>query len=110
MYISLQESCLQEIGNTLQLQGSSFQNILERKRGCIQSVIEPNARPDLDSDPEGGEEDSKDAIKIEDDPVITSKKTLCMLDQLQVFVQDDPDLSHELSHLTKRVEQMTVIS
>ena len=38
-------------------------------------------------DREGEEEDSQDAIKIDDDPVIIS-----MLDQLQVFAQNDPEL------------------
>ena len=104
--MSLKRCFLQEIGNSLKLQGSSFQTNLEHKRGSIQSVIEPSAQPDIDWDPEG-EEDCQDAMEIDDDPVVISREAICMLDKLQVFVQNDPDLSREVSHLTKRVEQMT---
>ena len=53
---------------------------------------------------------SQDAMEIDDDPIVTSREALRMLDQLQIFARNNPDLLREVPHLTKRVEQITAVS
>ena len=82
----------------------------EWRTKCIQSVTNQNVEPDncCESD-----DSKKDAMEMDSKSAVNAGEALAMLDQLQVFFEENDaenDVLRSVTSLTKKVEKMRIES